>query len=209
MGPLTAGLIGAGLGFGLGGGGKKKKYKPPPLPKLSAMGRWAQGALYGDIERGLAGQGLTPDLGAGFGRLRGDWLKSYGQTRMEFEGQLNRMIPRGDTKVRGYLRRGLRRGYLGGLDELRREELGARYDEQQEALAMGQSALAQEKRMATDITQIYNQQQQANLMNRARFGTFGMNLASGIGGMAGWLMPSSQMSASQKYAMFMSGRGYR
>ncbi|MHC4464291.1 MAG: hypothetical protein ACYS30_23115, partial [Planctomycetota bacterium] len=109
---LAAGSLGVGIA-GLAGRNKGRKI---PMPSLSKSGKWAQGELYKYITSGIEGRGLIPSERMGFGRIRAGYQKAYPTARMEFEGQLNRMIPRGDTKVRGYARGMLSRGYQGLME---------------------------------------------------------------------------------------------
>ena len=118
-GPFGA-LAGGAIGGFLGGGKKGKKAKLPPMPSLGPEGKWAQGELYGAIERGMAGGGL---LGySGIPDIRRAFTKGYGEAKPMLASYLNRMVPRGDIKVRSFADKMLKRSYYGGLQDLREQE---------------------------------------------------------------------------------------
>lgn len=177
-----------------GGGG----YSAPPSPSLSNIGKWTQQKLYADYERAIRGGGLIPSGMRGFGKRRTALKKAYGEARPELEGQLSRLVPHGDVKVKGFARNLLDRSLLSDLEGLRREEITAPYEEQQEGLELGISSLAGEKRMSASITDMYNQQQAQAMLNQMQYGSFGTNLAAGLGGAGGWA------AGWQRYAQQMA-----
>lgn len=182
--------------MGLFGGGSKKP-KPPPMPQLSAMGKWAQARLYPALERAIQGGGLAPST---LSTRLSAYRRAYPQVQNELESYLNRFVPRGDVKVRGFTKGALGRAYQTTLQGLKEQEKLRPYEEQQEAIASGFGALGVEKQMAVDITSMYNQQQQQNWLNQQQYGTFGSNLASGLGAAGGWMM------AGQRYAQMFSDK---
>lgn len=175
-----------------GGGGGGGGYTAPPKPQLSEMGKWSQKALYGDVERALAGGGLLP---SGYPQIRKAYGKAYQKAQPELEGWLRRTVPKEDVKVRGFARGMLSREYYGGLQELKEAEEVKPYEEQEQAIGLGLSLLGQEKGISADITQMYNQY----LTQQAGMPTFGGELAGGLGGAAGWA------TAAQRYGQLMSG----
>ena len=194
--PWTAGMIGAGVGAGASSlfGKKGKKAKLPPMPSLTKEGKWAQGELYGAIERGMAGGGL---LGySGIPDIRQACGKGYQEAKPMLASYLNRMVPRGDIKVRSYADKMLKRSYYGGLQDLREQEQLEPFEQQQESMNWAAEMLAGEKRLGTGIMDIYNQGQ----MQMAGMPTFGSQLGYGIGQAGGVI-------AAQRYAQMMSTRG--
>lgn len=182
--------------MGLFGGSKKVKL--PPMPSLSPMGKWAQQRVYGDMGRALAGGGMFP---SGVGAKTHAYRQAYKEAQPEMESYLNRMVPGGDVRVRGFAGQTLSRGFHRTLQGLKEEEKLRPYEEQQEAIGMATDLLAGEKKMSASITDMFNRQQQLNWENQMRYGTFGSNLGYGLGATGGWV------SAAQKYAQGMSGGG--
>lgn len=196
-GAMVGGPWGAAIGGVAGGflgGGKKKKAKLPPMPSLGPQGKWAQSELYGAIERGMAGGGL---LGySGFPQIRAAFGKGYQQAKPMLASYLNRMVPRGDIKVRSYADKMLKRSYYGGMQDLREAEKLEPYEQQQESMNWAAEMLAGEKRLGTGIMDIYNQGQ----MQLSQMPTFGSQLGYGLGSAGGIL-------AAQRYAQLMSNKG--
>lgn len=183
-------LTGA-MGGLFGGGGSSS----PPMPSLSKYGKWAQKALYSDIQRALKGGGFVPSRITMYPQLRASLTRAYGTAGGELESQLKRFVHPEDIKVKDYARGALARGYYGGLHELKQEQMVRPYEEQQEALGMGTSMLAQEKQIAADITGQYNQY----LLAKSQIPTFGTTLGYGLGQATGY------MTAAQRYAQLMKG----
>ncbi len=202
IGTLTAMAIGGGIGIGGMSifGGKGKKAKLPPQPQLGPMGQYSQSVLYSAAERAMAGGGLLAARGAKpfdrYGPTISALTKGYKETRPMIASYLNRMVPRADIKVREYAKGELKRGYYGGLQDLREQERMTRFEEQQEGMTMAAQLLGEEKRLGADIMSIYNQQQ-AQL---SQMPTFGSQLGYGLGGAAGTL-------AASRYAQMMSTKG--
>ncbi len=190
---------------GVGGGGPSAPGAPPK-PQLSKMGQWAQTSLYGDVERALAGGGLLP---SGYQQTREAYGKAYKKIKPELTSWTRRMIPKEDVRVRKYTEGMFERAYYGGLQELKETEELRPYEEQKEAIGLGTDLLASEKRMSAGITDIYNQQMLQNWQQQQQYGTFGTQLARGLGAAGGWMYgaktaPKSPMAA-QNYAQLMSG----
>jgi len=164
------------------------------------MGSWAQKTLYENVTRAMQGGGLTP---SGFGGLRRAYRSAYQKLKPEMESYLHRLVPRTDTRVRGFARQQLSRGFNRTMQDLREQEKLKPFEERQEAIAMGTDLLAGEKRISASITQMFNQQQQENLMREMQYGTYGSNLAYGLGQAGGWAL---DQSAAQRYAQGMSGQ---
>jgi len=174
-------------------------YKEPPRPQLGKWGKWAQGQLYGDIERALAGRGLLPTTG--FAQRREAYHKAYPQAEQELESQLHRLVPKGDVKVERYARGMLSRAYGGLQQTLREEEKLRPYEEQKQAIGMGLEAVAGEKRMALNIADLYNKY----IQQSAQMPTFGATLGYGLGSAGGWAAAGMQPVA-QRYAQAMSNQ---
>ena len=178
------------MGFlGLGGAPKRKKIKQP---RLDYKGEWAQGALYDFIGRGMAGQGLYP---SGYERSAAAYTSAYREAQPELQSQINRAVPQGDTKVRNYLGAALQRGYQGTLRSLEENEISNKFTEQTQATGMGFEALAGERRMGVNVTNMANE----SALRQAQMPSFAGELSYGLGSAAGWL------SAGDRYAQGMAG----
>jgi hypothetical protein len=195
---LTAGLIGGGIGFGAASIFGKKKAKTPSMPQLSEYGQWAQDELYKTVGRGLTGGGLIPQnmRTKGFAGLRRDLTKGFVEAQPMLASFLNRMVPRADTKVRGYADEMLKRSYYGGMQDIRDEEKLAPYEEQLESMNAASQLLGGEKQMSAGVMDIYNRGQYAE----SQLPTFGSQLGYGLGSAGG-------IYAAQRYAQLMSNRG--
>lgn len=193
MDPVTAGLIGAGIGIGgMSLFGKKKKAKMPPQPQLGPMGKYAQTELYNVAQRAMAGGGMLPfDR---FGPMKTAYQKAYAETQPMLASYLNRMVPYADVKVRNWAKDALTRSYYGGLQDLREQERLTPFEEQQEGMNLAAQLLGEEKRLGANILDIYNQGQ----YQLSQMPTFGSQLGYGLGSAGGIL-------AAQRYAQMMSG----
>lgn len=199
FGAIVGGLV-AGAAGGLFGSKKKDKIK---TPQLSAMGKEAQSTLYADVTRALQGRGLLdPGLQD---RLNNDLLASYetgyGEAQSEMDSNLARLIPKADTGVREYAKNLLSSSYYDTVRNVRQDMELQPYQDQQQAMGMATDLLAGEKQMGAQITDIYNQQIARNEQIENQYGTFGSNLAFGLGSAGGW------MTAAQRYGQAMSEKG--
>lgn len=182
---------------GVGGGGGGGGYKEPPRPELGKWGKWAQSELYDDIERALGGGGLLPS--GGFAKMRQAYQKAYPGVERELESQLHRLVPAEDIGVQKYARGMLSRAYAGTQQALKEEEQLRPYEEQKQAIGMGLEAVAGEKRMALEISNLYNQY----IQQQAQMPTFGSQLGYGLGSAGGWAAAGMQPVA-QRYAQGMA-----
>jgi hypothetical protein len=190
---LLGALIAAGASYAAsraaGGGGGSSDYAPP---RLTAQGKKAQGWLYKDIRRGIAGGGLLPST---LGMRKGAAMEAYKTAKGELGGYLNRMLPKGDIKARSFARKSLHSDFYRAINQLKQTEQMRLWSEQQESMGMGLSALAQERGATMSMS---NQASQA-AAQMAGMPTFGTELGYGLGGAGGW------MAGWQNYARMMSG----
>ncbi len=181
--PFTAAAIGAGGGFALSSifGGKKKKKAPPP-PSLSKQGKEFQEDLFSQIEKGLAGRGLTPEItSAAKSDILREIQKQKGLSLANLPSQLNRVIRKEDVDVRQFARENVGRIAARATEATERAFEFIPFEEQQEAINLASGALSSERRVAANITSQFNQ-----------FGlaadnapTFESELAGGFGSAAG------------------------
>ncbi len=167
-------------------GSSSKKIKPPPLPQLSEEGEAAQTQFRSFITSGLEGRGLTPQITAQAEQsLLAEIEKQKGIALADLPGRLNRFIPAEDIGVRTFAK-----------EEIGREAARQRFNverefdlipelETQEAIDLGLTSVAGEKRLALTLASRFNQQQ-LRLAQAPTFGSeFSAGLGSGIGQLAG------------------------
>lgn len=172
--------------MGLFGSSKKKKAAVPQLPQLSEEGRTAETTLRSSITSGLEGRGLTPEITARAEQsLLAEIQKQKGVALADLPGRLNRFIPKEDERVRTF-----------ATEEIGRESARARFNverefdlipgfERQEAIDLGLTSIAGEKRLAITLASRFNQQQ-LRLDQAPTFGSeFAQGLGSGLGQFAG------------------------
>ncbi len=153
---------------------------------MSEEGRGAQTQLRGFITSGLEGRGLTPEITAqARSSLLSEIEKQKGISLADLPGRLNRFIPKEDTRVRTF-----------ATEEIGREAARQRFNvnqefdlipdsETQEAIDLGLTSVAGEKRLALTLASRFNQQQ-LRLDQAPSFGSeFSAGLGSGLGQFAG------------------------
>ena len=167
-------------------GSSSKKIKIPPPPQLSTEGTAAQTQLRSFITSGLAGGGLTPEItGQARSSLLAEIEKQKGISLADLPGRLNRFIPKEDVGVRTF-----------ATEEIGREAARQRFNvnqefdlipelERQEAIDLGLTSVAGEKRLAITLASRFNRQQ-LRLDQAPSFGSeFSAGLGSGLGQFAG------------------------
>lgn len=164
----------------------------PPSSQMpdTEMRKYARETLYPMVRRGLKGKGFgtsqvsnlrTASLSEGLD-------KSYQQVKGETESGYNQYLDPKDIRVRSFMSNTLNREYITKKDDLKRMDRQEKVADTDLSMGMANSYLAGEKRMSMDTSGMYNQALQQNTMNAQQFGTFGTNVASGIGtGTAGYL----------------------
>ncbi len=180
-------------------GSSSKRVKIPPPPQLSEEGRGAQTQLRSFITSGLEGQGLTPQITAqARTSLLSEIEKQKGISLADLPGRLNRFIPKEDVGVRTFAK-----------EEIGREAARQRFNvnqefdlipdlETQEAIDLGLTSVAGEKRLALTLASRFNQQQ-LRLDQAPSFGSeFASGLGSGLGQFAGSKGGRSLVESSQQ-----------
>lgn len=176
-----------------GGSGDPPSSQMPDTKLMKEIRR----GLYPMIERGMAGKGFGT---SGFTALRksslyGGLAKSFGQAKGELASQTARTVKSGDIRTKGYLESELGRSYISQQDVLRRGLKQEDISDKQMSMDMAATQLGQEKRMSVNAAQAYNQAAQSNYATQQRYGTFGTNLAGGIGsGMASYYFAQGMAS---------------
>lgn len=158
--------------------------KPPTSTIADTPTRqYARETLYPQVTEGLEGRGFgTPQLTA----LRSSSLyrgleETFKTAKGEFESQTARTLDPRDVRLKSYLSNTLQREYVTKKDEIARGIRAEKVSDIDLSQAMAGEFLASERRMAIGGAEMYNQALQQNIINQQRIGTFGSNLASGIG----------------------------
>ena len=180
-------------------GSSSKKVKIPPPPEWSEEGLVAQTQLRSFITSGLEGRGLTPEITAqARTSLLAEIEKQKGVALADLPGRLSRFIPQEDVGVRTF-----------ATEEIQRESARQRFNverefdlipdlETQEAIDLGLTSVAGEKRLALTLASRFNQQQ-LRLDQAPSFGSeFSAGLGSGLGQFAGSQGGRSLVESSQQ-----------
>ena len=166
-----------------GGGGGSPNYENRAWIANTPTQQYAKETLYPQVSEGLEGRGFgTPETTA----LRSSSLfrgldESFETAKGEFESQTARTLNPRDTRVKDFLSNTLNREYITRKDTQARAIRAEKVSDIDTSQAMANVFLANEKRMALDAGNLYNQALQTNIINQQNAGTFGSNLASGIG----------------------------
>jgi hypothetical protein len=157
---------------------------PDPQLADSAVRQYARGTMYPMIQEGMEGRGYGP---AALTTMRDQSARTslkegYEGAVTGMESEMFRTIPKADLRVKGFMRNELARNYITRQDQLERSLRQEKVADQDLSMGMAAENLAQETRMATNLSQMYNQALQANAMNRQQVGTFSTNVAAGAAG---------------------------
>ena len=163
-----------------GGGGQD-----PPSSQMAdtATKKYARSELYPMVERGLEGRGFGSgmlDMQAQK-TLYGGLETAYGTAKSDLNSQMSRSIESGDTRVKGFMQSSLDRSYISGKDEIARGLRAQKTADVDLSMGLATEYLAGEKRMSVNSGNSYNQALQGNLAYQQQYGTFGSNIAAGVG----------------------------
>jgi len=175
-----------------------------------------QSELYPQIEGGLRGGGLTPQITAGSVR---DMLAAtdvhYQDLQGDTESMLHRNVPWADMKVRGYVKDEMQQQYARKKENIRELPEWQNYADLQAAQNMAMGAVGAEKGVASKLTGMANE----SAFRRYQDPNFLSSLSGGLGGAAGILAAGkfakfsdkedqSSLGPEERYA-FEFGRGMR
>lgn len=143
-----------------------------------------QSELFARIERGLRGQGLDPNLQAQSIRdMIAATTEEFHATQRDLPGMLARTIPKADVGVRSFVRKSVDAAFARSKEGIRDEFAGRKFEEKGIAQNLAFQAVATERGVGSQITDLFNQ----SGLRRAMAPSFGSELAGGIGGTAGIL----------------------
>lgn len=165
-------------------GGSPKQQAPPSSTLTDTPERQAaRDELFPMLRNALAGRGFGPEsLTRRRDEDRFAGLKtSFNTARGEVESQLSRTVDPRDTRVTSFVSQGLDRAFNTAQDNLKRQIRSERVSDEQLGRELTADTIAQEQRMSISGAQSFNQQMAINFSNQQEFGTFGTNVAGGIG----------------------------
>lgn len=157
--------------------------KPKLLaPQLEPEAKEFQEELFPTLERGLRGEGLTPDIDKA---TRADILRRTGEefvsTRRGLESDITRSIQSADVGVSSFLRESLKRQFARQKESIGREFEFRGFEDKETAQNLAFGAVGTERKVATDILSATNE----SILRRSLSPSFGTELAGGLGGAAG------------------------
>ena len=163
----------------------------------------ARDQLLPAISGGLRGESLTPGLDV---RTRGDLLgaarQEFGESSRFLQSSINRAIPRGDIKVRQFLKQSLSRQFARQKESIGREFAFRGAEDLPTAQNLAFGTLSSELGVATTGANIANQ----SALRRANAPDFTSELAGGIGRAAG-LFLGGLSPATTFASLFSNSRG--
>lgn len=167
--------------FGGGGGGQPQLLAPELEPEAKEF----QAELYPRITRGLRGEGLTPEIDEATRRRQlGALEEEFPTTRRALESFVNRTIPRGDIKVRSFLKKSLEAQFARQRESIEREGEFRGFEDVERSQNLAFGAVGAERGIAGDIASMTNQ----SILRRAQDPTFGTELFGGLGTAAGFAL---------------------
>ena len=156
--------------------------KAPPSPELDPRAQEFQDITFPQIERGLRGEGLFPELrGRSIRDMLAATTEEFQTTKRDLPGVLARTIPKADFGVRNFIRESIDAQFARTKQGIREEDIGADFEEKNIAQNLAFGALGTEKNVANQITNMFNQ----TMLARAFSPTFESALFGGLGGAAG------------------------
>ena len=167
-------FVGGGGGGGAPSSGVNREHGSMPAIRKE---------LYPQIGNAMAGKGYGPesltnmrwqDMNQGFD-------KSFAGAKSQMTSQMGRVVDPRDTRTKTAVSQGLARDYASGKDSLNRGRRQEAEGDRRMGMGMAADAIAKEQRMTVSGAQQYNNALRTSMGNEARFGTFGSNVAGGVG----------------------------
>ena len=175
--------------------GGKAKMPNSNMPMTDNMS-YAMDELYPMVERGMSGEGYGTEYltNQRIQASKEGLADSFKQTKGELNSQISRTINSQDSRVSNYLGSSLSKAYTSTQDDIRKSYRAEAVGDKDMSMGMASDYLASEKRMTISGAQAYNQAAMANQQQEQQYGTFGTNLAGGLGSGMMDYMYSRQMA---------------
>ena len=150
---------------------------------MSDESKWGRASIYPMIANAIEGQGFGPQLltqqriQAGQEGLE----SSFSQAKGELTSQLARTLRPEDVRGQGATMDVMNRALTTSRDDLRRGVRREQVADKSMGMDMAGTALAQEQQIGISGAQAFNNALATNMMNTQQMGTFGTNVAAGMG----------------------------
>ena len=170
-----------------GSGGNDPPSQRMPQTDLT---RWTKDAVYPMVANAIKGQGFGT---GGFQSQREQSFtsglgESYNRAKSDFDSNMARTINPTDTRVRAYADNLMKRSNITAQDDMRRTIRSEKVADQTMGMDMAQQYLSNEQRIGVGDARAYNNALSVSMANAQQMGTFGTNVASGMGqGMADYM----------------------
>lgn len=162
-----------------GGGGD------PPSSRLkdTEYMKEIRSETYPYIENAMAGEGYGPKslTNMRWNSMYEGLESSFETAGQDMQSQLNRVLKPGDERPREFMTKNLGRSYYAAKDTLARQKRSELVSDKQMGMGMAADAIGKEQRMSVSNANAYNATLQANAVDQRQFGTFGTNVAGGVG----------------------------
>jgi len=164
---------------GGGGGGSA----PSPQIAETEDARWAKEKVYPLVTNAIGGGGFgTPTFNIlQRRRARGGLQESFDQTKRDMDSQLARTIRPEDSRVRNFVGSTLDRAYATSQDQMERGFRASDVSDKDVGMDMAGTMLANEQRINIGGAQAFNNALATNMQMTSKMGTFGTNIAAGVG----------------------------
>ena len=183
--------------------------KPTSQIAETADARWAKGATYPIVANAVEGRGFGTDQ---FNvqtrqRSRTGLQESFDTTKRETMSQMHRSLRPEDTRVRSFVGASLDRAYTTAQDNMERGFRASNVADKDLGMDMAGTMLANEQRIGISGAQAYNNALSANMQMTNTMGTFGTNVAAGMGqGMMDYATANNPAQMEYNYAQKMGAQ---
>jgi len=188
--------------------GMSARFKGGGDPPSSQMAdteakKYSRETLYPMVQRGMEGKGYGTSQLTNMreNSLYAGAKESFETGKRDFNSQMARTLDPNDTRVKDHLSSTLEREYVTKQDNIARGIRSEKVADINTSMNLANDYLSSEKRMGVNNAQSYNNAMQADVQRNSQMGSFGVNVASGLGQAVGGLQQAQQIDA--KYAQKM------
>jgi len=162
------------------GGSDKARY---PIYTNTHDMNYARAELYPMAESGMAGNGFgDPALLSKRKSSMALGIKTaFEETSGVLTSQMKRTVKSGDDRVTAFANNALARNYVTAKDDIRRGFVQEASDDKAMSEALAGDYLSAERHMSVATSDAYNSASAMTMANQQKYGTFGTNIAAGLG----------------------------